>query len=751
MGDLVNRFRVKTLGLEPVSRLWAPGQLFRLKVPYTYLWSPGLIPKPADWGPEIDIAGFVFLDLASSYQPPKELKKFLSGNKPPVYIGFGSIVVDDPDRFTSLIFEAVAKAGVRALVSKGWGGLGGEINTPDNVFMLENTPHDWLFPRVSAVVHHGGAGTTAIGLKCGKPTMIVPFFGDQPFWGAMVAKAGAGAKEPVPYKHLTADALAEGIKRCLTPEAKAAAEKLAQDIALEGDGAVNAIESFHRHLPMEGTHSMRCSILQERVAVWELKKESNLRLSALAAQLLVEMRKIKMHDLRLIRHKDWTDFEGPGEPLTGAGAALLKSAGGIVTGVGSVPVRWGKSIRERKKRAHQDEQSAKSDGGTTRNGKPPSPVKNEKEDSKRDKIRGESMNGGLNGTEKHMPKPQGKRTNSRQEGAKNPANGSAVNPSTNPVLNGDDQKEPSRVSESSRDNIAQDMAADAGTGLAKSGEALARGKPTIYLIVGDFIANVNRLVPMDLALAVAQGFHNAPRLYGDSTVRTPTRISGIKSGLRAAGEEFAFGIYDGVTGLVLQPYNGVKKDGPKGLVPGIGKGVLGFVLKDLAAIIGPIGYTLKGVHKEIVKGKQPTAYIRRARIIQGGKDMHALDKKELQENEARIEKAWATVVEIWREINRTKEEGLLGRLALAKERRRLEKTGAFESVETADQAFQAWRREREAVATSGDNDDSTVPSRDESRDRKTSTQQHQDTIPNGVAAPPLGRKAKNGTAIGAMH
>lgn len=172
LGDLVNRFRVKTLGLEPISTLWAPGQLHRMRVPYTYLWSPALIPKPDDWGTEIQITGFVFLDLASSFKPAKELVDFLEAGEPPVYIGFGSIVVDDPDKFTALIFEAVEKAGVRALVSKGWGGLGEEGNVPKNIYMLGNTPHDWLFPRVSAVVHHGGAGSTAIGLKCGKPTFI---------------------------------------------------------------------------------------------------------------------------------------------------------------------------------------------------------------------------------------------------------------------------------------------------------------------------------------------------------------------------------------------------------------------------------------------------------------------------------------------------------------------------------------------------------------------------------------------------
>ena len=464
---MVNRFRVKTLGLEPVSTLWAPGQLFRLKVPYTYLWSPGLIPKPSDWGPEIDIAGFVFLDLASSYKPPKELKKFLSGGKPPVYIGFGSIVVDDPDRFTSMIFEAVAKAGVRALVSKGWGGLGGMKNTPDNIFMLENTPHDWLFPRVSAVVHHGGAGTTAIGLKCGKPTMIVPFFGDQPFWGAMVAKAGAGAKAPIPYKHLTVDALAEGITQCLLPEAKAAAEKLARDIAIEGDGAANAIESFHRHLPMEGTYSMRCSILQERVAVWELKMESHLRLSALAAQILIDKRKIKLHDLRLIRHKDWNDFEGPGEPFTGGGAALLKSAGSIVTGIGSVPVRWGKSIRKRKTRTQQQEQLATSEEAARRKATvPPTTAHDQEATSKLSRRVEEQTNGGQNKTVNDKSWPM----------AKTLPNGNTLTLPTNPDLDGEADRPPSRVSKDSRDNIAQDMAADAGTGLAKTGGALAKGK-----------------------------------------------------------------------------------------------------------------------------------------------------------------------------------------------------------------------------------------------------------------------------------
>ena len=451
------------------------------------MWSPGLIPKPADWGPEIDIAGFVFLDLASSFKPPETLAKFLDAGAPPVYIGFGSIVVDDPDRFTSLIFEAVKKAGVRALVSKGWGGLGDENNTPDNVYMLENTPHDWLFPRVSAVVHHGGAGTTAIGLKCGKPTMIVPFFGDQPFWGAMVARAGAGASEPVPYKRLTADKLAEGIKQCLSLEAKEAAQKLADDIAAEGDGAKNAVKSFHRHLPMQGEHSLRCSILPDRVAVWTLK-HSNLKLSALAAELLVEKKKIKWQDLRLVRHKEWNDFEGPGEPLTGGGAALMNAAGGVVKGVGGMPVRWARSIRKKEKRVQKKKERRRS-SVAARNSlqmeespklkkhteeAEPSGDKREKEDS------GALPHGGQHGVEKYLPEAHSLPGHALAEGGTKGSlpNGETLRPAPSnqqeAVNDADNEDAISNISEES-DNLVQDLAEDTGAGFAKAGEALAKG------------------------------------------------------------------------------------------------------------------------------------------------------------------------------------------------------------------------------------------------------------------------------------
>lgn len=137
------------------------------------------MPKPRDWASHISISGFYFLQPDSEFKPPPDLVKFIEDGDPPIYIGFGSIVVDNPEAMTSMVLEAIRLAGTRALIAKGWSDLGeSNIELPDTVRLLDNVPHSWLFQHVSAVVHHGGAGTTAAGLYAGKPTVIIPFFGD---------------------------------------------------------------------------------------------------------------------------------------------------------------------------------------------------------------------------------------------------------------------------------------------------------------------------------------------------------------------------------------------------------------------------------------------------------------------------------------------------------------------------------------------------------------------------------------------
>ncbi|KAJ3277773.1 hypothetical protein HK104_002983 [Borealophlyctis nickersoniae] len=303
LGDLINKFRSETLGLPTLSSTVATSMMADYKVPHCYCWSPNLIPKPADWGSHIDIAGFFFLDLASDYTPPADLTAFLEAGEPPVYIGFGSIVVNDPDGMTDIVFGAIKGAGVRAIVSKGWGGIGAHGTVPDNVYLIGNCPHDWLFPRCSAVVHHGGAGTTAAALLAGKPTVIVPFFGDQPFWGAMVAAMKVGPV-PVPHKRLTAKRLAKRISFALAPEIRTNAAELGIKMRAER-GVAAGVRSFHQHLELE---RIRCDVDPSQVAaVWV--RGAEVKCSRRVADVISIVGLVDKEDCEVYRTKVW-----PGVP-----------------------------------------------------------------------------------------------------------------------------------------------------------------------------------------------------------------------------------------------------------------------------------------------------------------------------------------------------------------------------------------------------------------------------------------------------
>jgi UDP:flavonoid glycosyltransferase YjiC (YdhE family) len=163
----------------------------------------------------IDVCGFFFRE-PSPYSPPRNIDQFLRAGLPPVYIGFESIVLDDSAKMTASILKAVRLLGIRAIISRGWSNLGGDLlNGDEDILFIGDCPHEWLFQHVATVVHHGGAGTAACGLRNACLTLVVHFFEDQPFWGEMIAAAGAGPK-PIPHKQLTTENLTQAVSHCVS-------------------------------------------------------------------------------------------------------------------------------------------------------------------------------------------------------------------------------------------------------------------------------------------------------------------------------------------------------------------------------------------------------------------------------------------------------------------------------------------------------------------------------------------------------
>ncbi|KAE8451366.1 hypothetical protein EG329_003995 [Mollisiaceae sp. DMI_Dod_QoI] len=667
LGDVINRFRERALGLEPISLIWAPGMLSRLRIPYTYCWSPALIPKPKDWGQHISISGFYFLSLASSYTPAPELAAYLAAGPPPVYIGFGSIVVDDPDAMTKLIFEAVKKAGVRALVSKGWGGLGADdLGIPEGVFMLGNVPHDWLFQHVSCVVHHGGAGTTAAGIATGKPTIVVPFFGDQPFWGAMVARAGAGPL-PIPYKLLTADKLAEAITEALTPETLERAKELG-GLIKEEQGCDVGGKSFHDLLDID---SLRCSLAPSRVAVWRIK-HTKTRLSALAASVLASEGLIDFGDLKLYRSREYDTEEGPWDPISGGASALLGTIASLGMGVADFPIEVFKRVRTIHEVARSETMSSKSTTGSksTKSSastlkspigtNPDTPSASSRSASQVDLSQDENTDpkASLDSHSQPNETPKTSYESTNRSSSETPLSETPLTSTTSlgslgehrpnsmkAALSGALRRSGSRSGSRDRCSLSRSNSKDRQPGSRSSSpfrrretkefdpsqltlDNATRGAKGMARIVGAGLKS-----PMDFTLGIARGFHNAPKLYGDETVRPQEKVTDLQSGLKAATKEFGYGMFDGITGLVTQPLRGAEKDGAAGLLKGIGKGIGGLVLKPGAAIWGIPGYTFMGIHKEVRKmfGSSVLNYMIAARTAQGYEDTRNSTPEERQD------------------------------------------------------------------------------------------------------------------------
>lgn len=232
-------WRKKVLGLQPLPLTGPYVQMRRQRIPYLIAYSPLVVPRPVDWNDHAHVTGYWFLDAPPGWTPPERLQQFLNNGPPPVYVGFGSMSRQDPRALTQLAVSALQKTGQRGLLLAGWGALIQE-ELPETMLAIDAAPHDWLFPRVAAVVHHGGAGTTGAALRAGVPAIVTPFAFDQYDWAGRVAALGVGLT-PASVHKLTAEKLATAIDRVIHDQTiRSRAADLSHQIRGE-DGITQAI------------------------------------------------------------------------------------------------------------------------------------------------------------------------------------------------------------------------------------------------------------------------------------------------------------------------------------------------------------------------------------------------------------------------------------------------------------------------------------------------------------------------------
>jgi UDP:flavonoid glycosyltransferase YjiC (YdhE family) len=245
----INDWRRDYLGLRKLPRTQIlSGRTKDKKTLCLYGFSPLVVPKPQDWGDNVEITGYWFLDLKTNWTAPSGLSDFLAAGPAPVYIGFGSMSTRNSEKTTDIILKSFERTGQQGLLAKGWGGVS-QADLPDNIFLIESAPHDWLFPRMAAVVHHCGAGTTAAGLRAGIPTIPVPHFADQPFWSKCLFDLGVAPKQ-ILQEELSVERLTEAIKIVTSDEQmKKRAAALGEKIRSE-DGVGNAVRIIDKHLKL---------------------------------------------------------------------------------------------------------------------------------------------------------------------------------------------------------------------------------------------------------------------------------------------------------------------------------------------------------------------------------------------------------------------------------------------------------------------------------------------------------------------
>jgi sterol 3beta-glucosyltransferase len=236
----------RELGLPPRSAREAVlGQPDARRWPVFHGFSPAIVPRPADWPDGYQVTGYWWPARPAGWNPPADLERFLDSGPPPVFFGFGSMTPDDAGDLTKLAAAAGRQARVRLVIQAGQGDPPSAGRSPGDSILIGDVPHDWLFPKMAAVVHHAGGGTTAAGLRAGVPAVTVPHIADQPFWAARLAALGAGPP-PIPRRRLSVPVLAAAIRDAIArPSYRTQAEALSRRLASE-DGAAPVISMLAR-------------------------------------------------------------------------------------------------------------------------------------------------------------------------------------------------------------------------------------------------------------------------------------------------------------------------------------------------------------------------------------------------------------------------------------------------------------------------------------------------------------------------
>ena len=243
--SVLNGWRKSRLGMPPLPITGAYREMYSRKVPLLYSVSPVLYPKPADWGDWVHMTGYWQGEFNHHFDAPQGLVDFLSTDPKPICIGFGSMRVSHSEGMTRMLLQALKKNGQRAVILTGWGGMR-SAQWPDYVYALPEAPHDWLYPRVSAVVHHGGVGTLMSSLRAGIPTLSIYFGGDGILWAWRGHQLGVGP-QPIHFKKVTTERLTEAIHALVNQSSfQDRAKQVSIEIKAE-NGVANAVQIFQNN------------------------------------------------------------------------------------------------------------------------------------------------------------------------------------------------------------------------------------------------------------------------------------------------------------------------------------------------------------------------------------------------------------------------------------------------------------------------------------------------------------------------